>query len=602
MQNFKNLGISDNTIEIIKSKGFEEPTEIQSKTIPLLLNSNKDIIAQSQTGTGKTAAFGLVFMEKIKPGNKLPQAIVLVPTRELAIQVALEINSLKSSENLKIATIYGGADMSKQLRELKRGVDIVVGTPGRIFDHLKRKSLVLSDIKYAVLDEADEMLSMGFIDDIDTILQYANPKRQVLLFSATMPQPILNIAKKYMPDYTLIKAQKNQITTNLINQIYFEVKQRDRFDALCRIIDVEPDFYSLVFCRTRLDVDALSKDLSARGYSAEGLHGDMAQAQRERILGKFRKKTITILVATDVAARGIDVSNLTHVINYGLPQDPEAYVHRIGRTGRAGKTGTAITFVTPAEYYKLSVITRIAKTSIDKKTLPQVEQVIGVKRDKVLKDINDIIESGDTSFYENLVDTLFKNIDPKKALAAVLKHSFADKLNPQKYKKISAGVGDRSARGDRKSHSRDFDVEDGSTHTRLFIAMGRKHDIGPRSLVEMIVKQTKINQRLIEDVTVCNEFSFVTVPFKEASTILNNLKCPEGKIRKLVQKATGKKSGDGGSSRGGSRGERKPKRKDSRNTHKSEKKRERKTGNIPASKGPNRAERRKGLQRKSNRK
>ena len=382
--NFEALGLSTETLQALTKKGFEEPTPIQALTIPLLLQDTNDIIGQAQTGTGKTAAFGLPIIERITPQGGMVQAIILTPTRELAIQVAEEMSSFRGNRHISILPVYGGQAIEGQLRRLRRGVDIVVGTPGRIIDHLNRGSLDLNSITHMVLDEADEMLNMGFIEDIETILSKTPYKKRMLLFSATMPAPILKLASNYMRNHQIIKAPSAQLTVSATDQIYFEVRASDKYEALCRIIDLEPEFYALVFCRTRLQVDDLSQALQDRGYDAAGLHGEISQAQRERTLDKFRNKKISILVATDVAARGIDIVDLTHVLNYSLPQDPESYIHRIGRTGRAGKEGTAITFITPAEYRKLLYIQRITKTEIRKEQLPRIKDIIKSKLFKIV--------------------------------------------------------------------------------------------------------------------------------------------------------------------------------------------------------------------------
>ncbi len=388
---FESLGLSEKTLKALEKKGFEEPTQIQAKCIPLLMQGEKDVVGQAQTGTGKTAAFGLPLIEKLNARSKHVQALILTPTRELAIQVAEEISSLKGGKHLDIIAVYGGQSIGLQLRSLKKGVQIVVGTPGRIIDHINRGSLKLSDLTYAVLDEADEMLNMGFIEDVDKILSAANTNRRMLLFSATMPSKILKLAKKHMGEYEFIKTDKEQLTTNLTDQIYFEVREEDKFEALSRIIDIETEFYGLIFCRTKVRTDAVARRLIDRGYDADALHGDIAQNQREKILGKFRRRKINILVATDVAARGIDIMDLTHVINYALPQDHESYVHRIGRTGRAGREGTAITFVTSSEYRKLIYIKKAAGTQIRKEKLPEVEQVINIKKERIKNTIFEIL-------------------------------------------------------------------------------------------------------------------------------------------------------------------------------------------------------------------
>ena len=366
MTKFRELGLSGDMVEALHKKGFEEPTPIQAKTIPFLLKNEKDLIGKAQTGTGKTAAFGIPIIENVVPEGKKIQAIILAPTRELAIQVAEELSSFAEHRKTRIITVYGGQPIERQISGLRRGVDIVVGTPGRVLDHINRGTMDISKVSYVVLDEADEMLNMGFIDDIETILKTAPKERRTVLFSATMPSHIENLAKKYMSNYEIISVMSDKVNRTNIEQIYFEVSQSDKFEALFRIIDVEKAFYGLIFCRTKLDADEIAHKLANRGLKSEALHGDISQGQREKILQKFRDKKLTALVATDVAARGIDVDNLTHVINYSLPQDPESYVHRIGRTGRAGKSGTAITLITPSEYRKLTTIQKLANAKITK--------------------------------------------------------------------------------------------------------------------------------------------------------------------------------------------------------------------------------------------
>ena len=352
IQEFIELGLSEKSLEAIKSKGFETPTEIQKRCIPVLLNDSGNLIGQAQTGTGKTAAFGLPILEKIDrlsktERNGLPKALILVPTRELCIQVCDEIQSLSVGRKVSTAAIYGGASYNIQFRALKSGVDIVVGTPGRIQDHIERETLNLSEIKTCVLDEADEMLDMGFIEDIKNILSKLPTSKQMLCFSATMPQPILELAQTFMENYELIKVQTQDMTSTYTQQIFYEVYEEDKFEALCRTIDIAEGFYGLVFCRTKLQCDQVGSALISKGYNAEVLHGDLSQTQRELIVHKMREHQISILVATDVAARGIDIPELTHVINYCIPDEPESYIHRVGRTGRAGKQGLAVSFVTP---------------------------------------------------------------------------------------------------------------------------------------------------------------------------------------------------------------------------------------------------------------
>ncbi|OHD57616.1 MAG: RNA helicase [Spirochaetes bacterium GWF1_51_8] len=519
LQSFRNLGLSENSILALGNKGFEEPTDIQEKVIPIALNGTKDIVGQAQTGTGKTAAFGLPILEKIEPGQGYVQALVLCPTRELAIQVSEEIHSLRGQKNFHILPIYGGSSIEQQLRRLKSGVDIVVGTPGRVIDHINRKSLNLSKISYMVLDEADEMLNMGFIEDTEKIISHTNDKRRMLLFSATMPDAILDLARRHMRDYEFIRIQKKQLTVETTDQIYFEVAEGDKFEALCRIMDVEQEFYGLIFCRTKVDVDEVTNKLVDRGYEADALHGDVSQYQRERIMEKFKGQRLNILVATDVAARGIDVNNLTHVINYSLPQDPESYVHRIGRTGRAGKEGTAITFVTSDEYRKLLYIQRIARADIRKEDLPGIDQVIEQKRSRIKEDVHELLGSNEIEIYRTFAKELLETADPESLVSAILRYSFQDELDPANYNEI------RKVSIDKKGKS------------RLFVALGRNKGMNAKKVVDFIEKEAGVKAQRIHDVRVLEEFSFITVSFEDAEVILNSFRKNNHGNRPLVEKA-----------------------------------------------------------------
>jgi len=511
-ENFTDLGLSDNALAAINKKGFEEPTAIQIKTIPVMLRDDTNIIAQAQTGTGKTAAFGLPLIELIDTKLKAVQALILVPTRELAIQVSEEINSLKGKKDLRIVPIYGGQSIDQQLRRLKKGIHIVVGTPGRVIDHLNRKTLKIGEIEHLILDEADEMLNMGFIDDMEEIMEHTNPDKRTLLFSATMPNKIKELAHKYMDGYELLTVKKQQLTTNLTEQIYFEVKASEKFDALCRIIDFEDDFYGLIFCRTKNDVDTVVSHLTDRGYDAEAIHGDISQSQRERTLDKFKKQTVNILIATDVAARGIDVINLSHVINYSLPQDPDSYVHRIGRTGRAGNEGTAITFITPSEYKKLMFIQRVAKTDIKKSRIPNVKDIINAKKKKIYDDLSGILEEEVESTYFNWAKNLLEDKNPTEILAAVLNYCFEDELNPESYGSVKEFGSNKSDTVDKKGKA------------RLFVSLGKKDNLNPKKLVELITGRVQLKSKQISDVQVMEKFSFVTVPFDKAEKIVISFK------------------------------------------------------------------------------
>ncbi len=365
---FEDFSLSKETMRSINEMGFEEPTPIQVAAIPVLLKG-ADLIGQAQTGTGKTAAFSIPILEKCKR-NKKPFAIILEPTRELAMQVSCEISNLGRFKNVRILSIYGGTSIDRQIRALKRGVDIIVGTPGRVIDHIKRRTLKLSDIKIVVLDEADEMLNMGFIEDIELILKNIPSQRQTLLFSATMPNPIMNMAEKYMKNPIKVGISSSNMIVPTIKQEFYEVREEEKLSVLTNILDLENPQLAIVFCRTKIKVDEVSRKLIQRGYKVGSIHGGFKQSKRDAIMNKFRKNIIDILVATDVAGRGLDIQNLTHVINYDIPLNPEGYIHRIGRTGRAGKSGLAITFVTPREYRHLRHIEKKIRTVIGKKRLP----------------------------------------------------------------------------------------------------------------------------------------------------------------------------------------------------------------------------------------
>jgi len=508
---FNDLGLSAEILEAINKKGFEEPTAIQTLTIPVILRDDTNIIAQAQTGTGKTAAFGLPLMELINSDSKTVQALIMVPTRELAIQVSEEINSLRSNTDIRVIPIYGGQSIDQQLRRLKKGVHIIVGTPGRIIDHLNRKTLKIGNIEHLILDEADEMLNMGFIEDMEEIIKHTNPDKRTLLFSATIPERIRDLAHKYMDGYELITVEKERPTSDLTEQIYFEVKAADKFEALCRIIDIKDGFYGLIFCRTKSDVDSVVTHLVDRGYDAEFIHGDISQAQRERTLEKFKKKRVNILVATDVAARGIDVYNLTHVINYALPHDPESYVHRIGRTGRAGHKGIAITFITPSEYKRLMFIQRIARTDIKKSTVPKVKDIIEAKKKKIYDDLTAILENEIDTEYCNWAKKLLEDNNPTEILAAVLNYCFEEELNPDAYGEIKeTGVKEKQL--------------DQHGKARLFVALGKKDKINARKLVELIMSRVSVKSKHISDIQIMDKFSFITVPFEKAEKIVVSFK------------------------------------------------------------------------------
>ena len=372
---FEDLGLSQATLEAVLKMGFEEATPIQAETIPMGL-ANKDLIGQAQTGTGKTAAFGIPLVEKIDVTKDAIQGIIIAPTRELAIQVSEELYKIGSGKRVRVLSIYGGQDISRQIRSLKKFPHIIVGTPGRVLDHINRKTMRLDTVNTVILDEADEMLNMGFIEDIETILASTPSERQTLLFSATMPGPIQRMAEKFMHDPQIVRVKTKEMTVPAIEQFYLEVMEKNKFDVLTRLLDIQSPELAIIFGRTKRRVDELSEALTLRGYTAEGIHGDLTQAKRMQVLRKFKEGTIDVLVATDVAARGLDISGVTHVYNFDIPQDPESYVHRIGRTGRAGKSGMALTFITPREKSYLAVLERTTKRKMERMTAPTLDEAL----------------------------------------------------------------------------------------------------------------------------------------------------------------------------------------------------------------------------------
>ena len=565
MQRFEDYGLSREVLDALEKKGFEEPSDIQKLVIPELLKERTHLIGQAQTGTGKTAAFGIPILETLEP-DKTVKALILAPTRELANQVADEIYSLKGKKDIKVLAVYGGASIENQIKKLKSGVDIVVGTPGRVMDLMRKKVLKVSNLDYFVLDEADEMLNMGFIEDIELILEETNDEKKMLFFSATIPKTIMSIAKKFMKDYKLLKVEKQELTTDLTEQIYYEVKQEDKFEALCRVLDYTQNFYGIVFCRTKSEVDEVTNKLKARNYDAECIHGDITQGLRQKALDLFKKKILTILVATDVAARGIDVSNLTHVINYSIPQEAESYVHRIGRTGRAGHKGIAITFVTPREARTLAQIKRVTKTDIERESIPNVTEILNAKEEALVAYIDEIIKEEDYKSYEHLTEKLIDGRDPKHVLSSLLRHFYEDEFLPESYSEIEdvkVKIDDR---------------------TRLFIALGSKDGYNPGRLLDLLNKKAKTPGRKVKDIKIMDKYSFITVPLQEAEYIMRALNSKKDS-KPLVEKATGTQRSSGKSEEKKSERRSKGRKKSEKETSKKSKKSgEKKTSSKTSSK------------------
>lgn len=511
---FEDMNISNEICRAVLDMGFEEATPIQSQAIPVILEG-KDIIGQSQTGTGKTAAFGIPLLERINPEDRRLQALILCPTRELAIQVSEEFRKLlKYKDNIRVLPIYGGQPIDRQIAALRKGTQVVIGTPGRVMDHMRRRTIKAETVQMMVLDEADEMLDMGFREDIETILVKIPEEHQTLLFSATLSPEILDITKRFQKNPEFIKIVRKELTVPNIEQYYFDVKEKTKLDALCRIIDVYDPKLAMVFCNTKKRVDDLVEMLQGRGYFAEGLHGDLKQAQRDKVMQKFRNGTIEILVATDVAARGIDVDDIDVVFNYDVPQDEEYYVHRIGRTGRAGKAGEAFTFCVGKEIYKLRDIMRYTKTKIQQQKLPTLSDVEEMKTNIYLEKIKGIIEEGHLTKYIHLVDRLMEEDYTSIDIAAALLKDHLSDVNAD----------DIDALDDINLGGTELYGGEGEKMVRLFINAGKKSKIRAKDIVGAIANEAGIPGKTLGEIAIFDEYTFVDVPNEFVRDILHGMK------------------------------------------------------------------------------
>ncbi len=453
---FEELGLSKEVLKAIAELGFEEASPIQAEAIPLMLEG-RDIVGQAMTGTGKTAAFGIPLIEKIDARSHAVQALVLCPTRELAIQVSVELNKLlKYKRGLCVLPVYGGQPIDRQIRALERGVQIVIGTPGRLMDHMERRTLSLAAVKMVVLDEADQMLDMGFRDDIEMILKQTNPERQTVLFSATISQEIATLAKRYQKDPHTIKIAHEKVTVPAVEQVYFDIDPRVKLELLCRLIDLHNPKSSIVFCNTKRKVDDVVTGLVSRGYAADGIHGDISQPKRDRVMEKFRKGAFEILVATDVAARGIDVPHVEAVFNFEISQDEESYVHRIGRTGRAGRAGKAFSFVSGREQYEFKAILRYTKASIERQPLPLLDHLDELKNNKLFVEIKQIIQEGSLDKYTKLVEQLVAQDHTEIEIAAALLKKVSHKKGQPKEDLLANAQPQIASRDDRSYGNRRF--------------------------------------------------------------------------------------------------------------------------------------------------
>lgn len=574
---FEELGLSKEILRSVEDMGFEEASPIQALAIPHLL-AGRDVVGQAQTGTGKTAAFGIPILERIDPRSKAPQALVLCPTRELAIQVAEEISTLAARKRGIFALpVYGGQPIERQFRALAKGAQIIVGTPGRVMDHMERGTLKFNHVLMAVLDEADEMLDMGFRDDIEAILEQTPENCQTVFFSATIPQEILELAKRFLDTPEIVKITQKLLTVPTVEQVYYEVRPHQKMDALCRLLDSQGFRKALVFCSTKRGVDEVTMHLQTRGYQSDGLHGNLAQPQRDRVMGRFRTGGIEILVATDVAARGIDVDDVDAVINYDIPNDVENYVHRIGRTGRAGRAGKAFTFVTAREHYKLRDIVRYTKARIVQNQLPTLRDVTNIRTTRLLSEVRAAIEAGSLERYTTLVEQFLEEEGTSMDMAAaLLKLLMQREFGQQEEERLATSgteeagerfgerhgdrFGDRNGerRGERngerngdKGAERLGKFQNGKPRpaggrsrapmVRLFFNVGAKMHVAPRDLVGAIAGEAGIPGRSIGAIEIHDRFSFVEVPPDLADDVMNVMNGSQIRgFRVAVEKATPK--------------------------------------------------------------
>lgn len=569
---FSDLGVSAEILKAVEDMGYTHPSTIQSQSIPLLLDG-RDVIGQAQTGTGKTASFAIPIIDQVDTSINKPQALILCPTRELAVQVEGEIVKLsKYKRGLSSTCIYGGESIDRQIKSLKKGVQVVVGTPGRIMDHMDRGTLKLDHVGIIVLDEADEMLDMGFRDDIETILSDCPEERQTVFFSATMAKPIMDLTRKYQKNPEIVKVLRKELTVENISQVYYEVKSPLKLELMARLINLNQFALSVVFCNTKRTTDEVTEELIARGIMAEALHGDLSQAQRSKVMAKFRKGHVSVLVATDVAARGIDVDNVEAVFNYDLPLDEENYVHRIGRTGRAGKSGAAISFATGRkDLFKLKDLEKFIKTSINKMSPPSVKDLIVLKKEQLIKDVyKQLSKEEDNSFYEEtLGQMLAEGLSMEQVMMGLIKIQMADAVHEMADQNFDLDLGrerserggrerDRFDRGGRERESRGGErgarrertdrPERGAARpertgersterrgprekavrepgmARLFINLGKKDRVRPNDIVGAIAGEAGVPGRSIGGIDIFDNFSFVDVPSKDADHIIKVMK------------------------------------------------------------------------------
>jgi len=577
---FADLGLSPELLKAVDQMGFEEASHIQSQAIPALL-AGEDVVGQSQTGSGKTAAFALPAIERVDVKIRAPQILILCPTRELAVQVAEEVAKLAYfKRGVREIPIYGGQSYDRQLRGLKEGAQIIIGTPGRVMDHLERRTLKMDQIRMVILDEADRMLDMGFLDDIRTILKQAPTERQTVFFSATMPRPIQELIKTFARKPVNVTIEAQALTMPAIDQVYYEVDRRSKLDVLCRLIDLQDVKFGIIFCATKMMVDELTEHLTARGYSADKMHGDMTQAMRERVIAKFRKRGLEFLIATDVAARGLDVDDIEVVFNYDLPHDGDDYIHRIGRTGRAGRSGRAITFVSGRELYKMQNIIRFTKGKIRRERVPSEEEVEEKRANSFYDALRKTLETGkyerQDALIGRLLDQGFLATDIASALIHMFQNGSDDAPPAREERPASASRESRPARTDRPERSEPFarnerperpqHLERAERHerrqpapapgvglkqaresgevsheegmVRLTLGIGRDHNVQPGDVLGVIVGITKLPKEVVGVIRLQTKQSFVDVAEEHADAIISKLSGIQFKGRKLWAKRT----------------------------------------------------------------
>jgi ATP-dependent RNA helicase DeaD len=536
---FHELSLSNELLQAVDEMGFVEASPIQSQAIPVLMEGH-DVIGQAQTGTGKTAAFGIPLLEMLDTRVKATTALVMCPTRELAVQVAQEIKKLaKYKKGVVVLPVYGGEQIQKQINALKRPVHVIVGTPGRIMDHLDRGTIKLSQVKMVVLDEADEMLNMGFREDMETILKYAPAERQTVLFSATMPKPILELTKKFQNHPKLIKVTRQELTVSSIEQIYYDVSPSQKTDVIAQLIELHNLKLMLVFCNTKRKTDEVTEQFQQLGFKAEAIHGDLRQNQRNNVLARFRGGQVNILVATDVAARGIDVENVDAVFNFDIPLDAENYVHRIGRTGRAGKSGRAFSFVTGRnDMSKIREIEDFTKVRIERHQLPSGKERLELAKVKLANRLKVLIDEGDIEQYENMFATFKQEgITLHHLASALLKMHFAPLLQQPVVRDNKPSFSERSERNSgrrnsgstkgRKSHSGEPDM------VRLFLSVGKKDKISKGDIVGAISGLSKMDSSNIGVIDIYDKFSFIEVNGECLNQVLSNVNGNKIKGRKV---------------------------------------------------------------------